>query len=235
MKSRLCIVVFLCGFVAILLAASVGPESRAAHPQDSDVLVRLFGGMAEVASVGALERAELYLHAGTGRKCSDCEHADGQGCYRPLLLRSFIEELHGQTAPGEHEHIRGDEEKELLPWFVIAARLNPHNVEAWRTGSYWFYRTRQPQRAEEFITQGIRRNRQDYRLYLDRGILYYRMRRYDDAIRDLKTARRLCPETADRSDDRTIRNYLKYSVEHADAASAGPHRPQPSSFPSDTD
>lgn len=234
MKSRPCIAVVLCGFVAILLAASVGLESRAAHPRDSDVLVRLFGGMAEVASVAALERAELYLHAGTGRKCSDYGHADDHGRCRPLLLRSFIEELHGQTAPREHEHIQGDEEKELLPWFVIAVRLNPHNVEAWRTGSYWFYRTRQPRRAEGFITQGIRRNRRDYRLYLDRGILYYRMRRYDDAIRDLETAQRLCPETADGSDDRTIRNYLKYSIEYTDAASRGTHRPQPSSFPCNT-
>ena len=127
----------------------------------------------------------------------------------------LVKRLHGETAPRAHRHLQGEEEKELLPWFVAAVRLNPHHIEAWRTGSYWFYRTGDSQRAEEFIREGICHNPKDYRLYLDRGILYHRLHRWQDAVRDLEVARELWRNDSEDApfELRAIGTYLRDSRE----------------------
>ena len=125
--------------------------------------------------------------------------------------RMAIEHLQGEAAPRIHKHLAGEEEKELLPWFIAAVRLNPQFIDAWRTGSYWFYRTDNGHRAIGFISDGIRRNPGDYRLYLDRGILYHRLKEWDGAISDLETARRLWKNDSEDSpyELRAIRTYLR--------------------------
>lgn len=191
MESRHLGVMAVCGLVAVLLCRPIGVRTQAADRHSGDILARLFGGTAEIASQSALDKADLYLHKGVGHLCDEHEHHGDHDRPCALPMQGLVNRLHGQTAPRDHVHIRGIEEKELLPWFVIAARLDPRNVEAWRIGAYWYYRTGQVRDAERFITAGIESNRSDHRVYLERGILYHRLERWNESASDLRTAMRL--------------------------------------------
>ncbi|MBP6963319.1 MAG: hypothetical protein KBC96_02825 [Armatimonadetes bacterium] len=191
MESRHLGVMAICGLVVVVLCGPIGVRTEAADRQNGDILVRLFGGTAEIASRSALDQADLYLHKGAGHLCEDHGHDGDQQRSHSLPMQGLVRRLHGQTAPRDHSHVVGSDEKELLPWFVIAARLDPRNVEAWRTGAYWYYRTGQVREAERFISAGIASNPSDHRVYLERGILYHRLERWNESASDLRTAMRL--------------------------------------------
>ncbi len=184
------------GAVAFLLAGSIVTQTGASDQPESDVLVRLFGGTAEIASQTAMDQADLYLHAGVGHTCDECEHHE---VTLSLPLHGVMNRLHGQIAPTGDKHIQGADEKELLPWFMIAARLNPQNVEAWLDGAYWLFRTGQFRESEQFITEAIKNNPEDHRVYLERGILYHRLQRWNEAARDLETSIRRYKKLTDES------------------------------------
>jgi len=208
------------GVIALLLTSVLVPRLKAADPRDADILMQVLGGTADLAAEKAYQEADVYFHGGIAGGCPDeavCVHDDlhHRAESAPLPLARLVKRLHGETAPRAHRHLQGEEEKELLPWFVAAVRLNPHHIEAWRTGSYWFYRTGDSQRAEEFIREGICHNPKDYRLYLDRGILYHRLHRWQDAVRDLEVARELWRNDSEDApfELRAIGTYLRDSRE----------------------
>ncbi len=214
MGSRPLAVIAVSGVIAMLLAGSITTRTRASEGE-SDMLVRMFGATAEVASQSAMDRADLYLHAGAAHDQQRDDPAQDAERAHTLPLQGVLARLHGATAPEEHKHIEGAEEKELLPWFVIAARLNPRNIEAWLDGGYWYYRTGKVEEAERFITQGIKHNPKDHRVYLERGILYHRMKRWDDAVKDLETSIKLYKKLNDDSpfELKAARIYLRDSRE----------------------
>ena len=194
------------GVILILpLTSLLIPQIKAENPQDSDMLVRMLGGTADLVAQQAFQEAELYYHAGYKCDCPDEKENPKSEIRNPkqtgksrirkseinLPLLNVVKRLHGEMAPKIHKHLQGEEEKELLPWFIAAVRLNPHFIDAWRVGSYWFYRTDNGHRAVDFISDGVRRNPGDYRLYLDRGVLYHRLEEWDNAIKDLETAEKL--------------------------------------------
>jgi len=206
--------IFILCFTSLLV-----PQLKAENPQDPDMLIRVLGGTADLAAAQAYKEAEIYYHAGYDCDCPDKEehgehhhheHAKESDSVRLPLLKA-IEHLQGEAAPKIHKHLHGDEEKELLPWFIAAVRLNPHFIDAWRVGSYWFYRTDNAHRAVDFISDGIRRNPGDHRLYLDRGILYHRLEEWDNAIKDLQEADRLWKHYDEDSpyERRAIDTYLR--------------------------
>ena len=209
--------IVLPGAILILLLTSLlVPQMKAANPQSGDVLVQVLGGTADFAAQQAYHEAEVYYHAGFKGYCPEhgghSEHHETEGgepLQLPLL--DMVKRLHGEAAPKIIRHIEGEEEKELLPWFIAAVRLNPHFIDAWRTGAYWFYRTDNGHRAIGFISDGIRRNPDDYRLYLDRGILYHRVGEWGNAIKDLETAKKLWKNDSEDStyELRAIKTYLR--------------------------
>lgn len=207
--------VALVGAILILLLTSLlVPKLKAANPQEGDVLIQVLGGTADYAAEQAYREAEIYFHAGFDTECPDETHHVHREVQAPanvrLPLMGAIKYLHGETAPRIHKHLQGEDEKELLPWFIAAVRLNPHFIDAWRVGAYWFSRTDNGHRAVDFINSGIRHNPHDYRLYLDRGIMYHRLKEWDNAIWDLETARRLWKNDSEDSpyEQRAIRTYL---------------------------
>lgn len=213
--------VVLVGAILILLLTSLlVPQMKAANPQSGDVLVQVLGGTADFAAQQAYHEAEVYYHAGFKGYCPEHghnEHHEIQNSEQHRLpLLDMIKRLHGEAAPKIIRHIEREEEKELLPWFIASVRLNPQFIDAWRTGAYWFYRTDNGHRAIEFISDGIRRNPDDYRLYLDRGVLYHRVGEWDNAIKDLETARRLWKDDSEDSpyELRAIRIYLRDCKTH---------------------
>ena len=202
----------ICGIAALVLSAILVPGLKAANPGNSDILVQVLGGTTDLVAEQAYREADVYFHSGLDDEKLDAELK----YYHPkvrLPLIGMIRRLHGETAPKVERIVQASDEKELLPWFVIAIRLNPHHIEAWRVGSYWYYRTGDSRRAEELLRDAIRQNPNDYRLYLDRGILYHRLKNWDGAVNDLETAQKLWKNNSEDApyDLKAIRIYLNDS------------------------
>lgn len=214
--------------LALGLTLVLVPSLKAANPQGEDILTQVFGGTTQIAADAAYKEADVYFHGGVSGGChhhDNCGHdedADG-GAHGSLPLISLIEKLHGETAPREHRHLNGVEEKELLPWFVAAVNLNPQCVEAWCTGTYWFYHTGDRARAERFISDGIRANPDDYSVYMERGILYHRLGRWASSLNDLAHARRLW-KYRDLDDQYNLKAIDIYSRDSGERLSRSAHR-----------
>lgn len=202
------------GLIALVLSSVLVPKFKAANPRNSDILVQVLGGTADLAADQAYQEADVYFHGGIRAESHHIEGDDRSHVQLPLL--GYVKRLQGEAAPRTHRHLGGAEEKEILPWFEVATRLNPHHVEAYSTGSYWYSRTGDPKRSLEFVSAGIRNNPDDYRLYFDRGIIHYHLKNWDSAIRDLQTARRLWKNLNEDSpyDLKAIGRYLGYASNH---------------------
>lgn len=203
--------------IAFGLAVTLVPSLRASSPGDDDVLTQVLGGTRQIAAKAACEEADLYFHGGVS---GGCPH-DDDGCHDEatertstasnLPLGSLIKRIQGDTAPKDHVHLNAAHQKELLPWFVAAAHLNPQAIDAWATGAYWYYKTGDPEQARRFISEGISANPQSYQLYLERGILMHRLKKWKDAVSDLECALRMCKGESedDRLNKKAIEIYLK--------------------------
>lgn len=203
--------------IALLLSTILVPKLRSATPQADDILVQVLGGTADLAADQAYREADVYLHGG-----NEARHRPGDRPAHDLPLAKWIARMQGETALNTHRHLGGVEEKEILPWFAVAVRLNPHHIEAWSTGSYWYFRTGNRERALRFASDGIKSNPGNYRLYLDRGIIFYHLRKWDDSVRDLESARRLWKNLNEDSpyDLRAIEGYLSYAKSHRPSVTA---------------
>lgn len=223
--NKLAILCIGVGIASLVLAANLTPNVKASGATQSDVLMRILGGTAEIAAERAYREADVYFHGGVLVECSDREHhykhrhTEQHMEINPqshLPFATLLSNLHGDLAPKYHRHLEGAEEREILPWFIIAVKLNPHHIDAWRDGAYWFYRTGESRRAEQFIDEAIQHNPREYRLYLDRGILYFRMKEYAKAVTWLEQAERLWQNNSAESDAdlHAIRSYLTYCRRH---------------------
>ncbi|MHB1001311.1 MAG: tetratricopeptide repeat protein [Armatimonadota bacterium] len=216
-------VLLITGMVSVILAWILIPVLKASTPQSTDILMQVLGGTAGLAADGAYREADVYFHGGAMDECTGDEHKGHEnhindGVDASLPLASIIRNLQVQVAPKEDKHLAGEEEKEMLPWFIVAVRLNPHHVEAWRTGSYWIYRTGGHDKAIEFITNGIKNNQGDYRLYMDRGILHHRSKEWQKSVVDLTVAKRLWKNNSEDApyDKRAIDTFMEDSLKHQD-------------------
>lgn len=207
------------GGLAFLLALTLVPKLSAGNQKDSDILMQVLGGSADLAADAAYQEADLYFHAGVTGGCPHEHEKEGECKDEPetvsmtadLPLMGTIQYLNGQTSPKQHRHLQGSEEKELLPWFIATVRLNPHHIDAWRVGTYWYLRTGSKQRALDFVSQGITSNPDDYRLYMERGIVEHHLAKWKSTVSDMEHAQRLWKNLSDDSkyDAREIDIYLK--------------------------
>lgn len=211
------------GIAALALAMTTVPTLKAASPKNNDIMVQVLGGTADFAAEKAYREADIYFHAGQNEGCEasisgnhkehhDDDHDSHEAVEQSTLpLMGLIKHLHGESAPKKHRHLEGDEEKEVLPWFIAAVRLNPRHIEAWRTGAYWFYRMGNVPKAEKFIADAISHNPNDYRLYLDQGILEFRAKRWQNAVRSLELAEKYWKNDSEDApyDHRAIKTFLK--------------------------
>ncbi len=79
--------------------------------------------------------------------------------------------LYRQVRPSLHMHASGERQvKELLPWFKLATKVDPRNVQAYEVGAYWLAgEIGQPAAARQFLAEGIAANPEAFELELMLG------------------------------------------------------------------
>jgi tetratricopeptide (TPR) repeat protein len=86
--------------------------------------------------------------------------------------RDWIEVFGRNFFVSKHTHMANKDARELLPWFKIAAELDPNQVENYTTSAFWLRSLGKFKQAEEFLREGWRKNPESYEILLELGRLY---------------------------------------------------------------
>ena len=152
--------ILLLGLAGMLAALCRLPSARLPQGRmGEDILSVLLGDAKKDISDSMVRTADSYFHGGVDIDChleghdheghvcpedGDCPHHDhahhegeakaavGHGCRLDpwKWINGHI------RAPEVDRHLGQEKVKEMLPWFWMAVRSNPHNTEAWTT--VWF-------------------------------------------------------------------------------------------------
>lgn len=141
--------------VGLLLMLSLGRIPTGRLPQvvkGGDVLSVAFGDARAVIAQMMIRKSDSYYHGGIDIECpehgddGDCHHdedhctahANTQTCKH--ADKDFPDPWNWINAriraPQQHIHLDGERAVELLPFYWVALRANPHDVEAWTTAIF---------------------------------------------------------------------------------------------------
>ncbi len=114
------------------------------------------------------------------------EHAKHSGENPGDHPQDFLEAFGRHFFVSKHTHMKNADAKELLPWFRIAAELDPNRVETYTVTAFWL-RTelKKIDEAEEFLREGWKANPDSYAIAFELGRLYESDRKDDPRARNL--------------------------------------------------
>jgi hypothetical protein len=182
---------FVC---CMALATVLDPEFRRLQNRDASsagFLVALMGDSRRLFAHEFFAKADAYFHSGFYPTIFDYqkpgtesdlkeESHDKPGGEKEEKETSFlgppkdwIDRFGRHFYPTQHTHLHGGNEREMLPWLKLAADLDPHEIDAYLTASYWLRTSlNKPHEAEEFLRQGQRANPDSYQILLELGRIY---------------------------------------------------------------
>ena len=107
--------------------------------------------------------------------------------------RDWVEAFGRNFRITEHTHLERGQEREILPWLLLSAELDPQRVQTYTVASYWLCkRLDKAKEAEAFLREGLRHNPGSPEILYELGRLYLEDRREPDRalkILDLALAR----------------------------------------------
>ena len=174
----------------VVLTALVGILVRfapARMPQalaGGDILTVLLGDAKKDISNTMVHEADSYFHGGVDMDCHHLhghDHDDDHGHDRDLAT-----EKHGSSkldpwrwinthirAPEIDRHLGGDKAVEMMPWFWVAVKADPHNVQAWSMAWYTaLHIMRDEPLALRIALEGQRLNPESLEMAEDLGCSY---------------------------------------------------------------
>ena len=176
------------------LATVLDPEFRKLRnggDSSAGVLVALMGDSRRLFAHEFFAQADAYFHsgfyptifdrqkAGTESDLKEESHdkpADAKEEKETSFLgppKDWIDRFGRHFYPTVHTHLHGGNEREMLPWLKLSAELDPHEIDAYLTASYWLRTTlSKPKEAEQFLREGLRANPDSYDIELELGRIY---------------------------------------------------------------
>lgn len=143
------------------------------HLQSS--LMSVSETMGSVDAHDAGEAQSVDPHAGHDHAVGgECDVEAGEELPTIILqaeedFRGFIGNLHRTVKPfsaeGAHQHGDG---RELLPWFRVMTTSDPNYIPGYTIGGWWL-KSKEPEEALKFVTEGIARNPDSFQVLLVRG------------------------------------------------------------------
>ncbi|MBO7686810.1 MAG: hypothetical protein J6V72_10525 [Kiritimatiellae bacterium] len=147
----------LAGLVGLLVRTA--PARMPQGLAGGDILTVLLGDAKKDISSAMLHEADSYFHGGVDMDCHhlhdndhdhECDHdhehghehgreGEGRAPARPNRGHGFDPWLWINShirAPEIDRHLEGDKAVEMMPWFWVAIKADPHNVEAWSAAWY---------------------------------------------------------------------------------------------------
>ena len=202
-----------CVLLLVLIPALLNiPLKNYFHPEtesaQQDLIYRMFGGLRGLLADWAFLKGEEYYHGGLPirttdfSKCMEEERAISRGEHaheehkdehenKPQGKLDFYSTLYSNIKVTQHTHLAYAEEKEVLPWFYLEVRFNPHDIQGYILGGYWLKRLGKPEEAFRFLREGEAKNPASAQILTEIGDLYYQKKDYDQAIEYFERARQL--------------------------------------------
>jgi len=199
---------------------------------EKDILYKVLGETRKILSDSAYTKGDEYLHGGIiakdKSKCEEIGHVleyqkdthehlhEEDGEATGISKLNILPRLGGIIHISKHIHLHGEEEKELLPWFYYAVRLNPKNIDAYVIGGYWIgKRLNKPDEAIKFLEEGLTHNPDSWQIYTQLGEIYFIIKKdYRQALADLqKSYDLLTEENSDKYDKREVYTFMAASYE----------------------
>jgi len=144
---------------------------------------------------------ELHMTAGTGGASSKHEEEDYLGEPKDWIdrfSRHFFPSVHTHLGEEECEHCKHGEahehheekskglEREMLPWFKLAASLDPEQPQTYVVAAFWLStKLGKVDEAEYFLRDGLRANPGNYTLLYELGRIAYEHRKQTARARNL--------------------------------------------------
>ena len=185
----------LAGFLSLTIDKNLNGAASGLSLEDA--LNRMLGSAKEVIGDKLFLKADEYFHGGSELKY---EHHGGDLEKEGYLAahetqkgsQDWIAAVNDQIRGHEHYHLTKEQQKEMLPFFSLATKLDPQNVEAILTTAYWldqhFDRT---DAAIEILSQGLKDNPGAWEIAADLAGIYFKRKQnyslsesyYREAIR----------------------------------------------------
>jgi hypothetical protein len=196
---------FVC---CVTLATVLGPGFQRLHDKENataSVLAALMGDSRRLFAHEFFAQADAYFHSGfyptifdTQKPGSESDlkeesHDKPAGAEEHEEETSFLgapkdwmERFGRHFYPTVHTHLHDGNEREMLPWLKLAADMDPHEIDAFLTASYWLRTSlKKPDEAEQFLRQGQRANPNSYAILLELGRVYFDNRKDPRVARNI--------------------------------------------------
>jgi tetratricopeptide (TPR) repeat protein len=201
------ILVFL--FVCCLTLATVlVPQFNQWHnggDSSAGVLVTLVGDSRQLFAHEFFAMADSYFHSGfyptifdvkkpgseSDLKEESRQKPEGAGQHEEEQSflgepKDWIDRFGRNFYPVIHTHLRGGNEREMLPWLKLSADMDPHEIDTYLTASYWLRTSlNKPEEAEQFLREGLRANPDSYEILLELGRVYFYNRKNNFVSRNI--------------------------------------------------
>ena len=229
--SVLTIVFFMC---ALNLDSYFYAQNLKDSPAGNDILYRIFGQLRYDLAAMMYLKADEYFHGGTehpegekheiadelnslpGHKHAEHEHENSgrtkAGNGPRDLIAGFDRMIHYHPVM----HLSQDQQAEVIPWFYLSAKMDPHYVNAYVLGGFWLSdRLGKPDEALKFLKKGMIYNPDAWQIYRQAGEVYFEFKKnYQKADLYLKNAYRLMLEqNADTMEKRQVLVFLSSAAE----------------------
>jgi len=200
-----------------------------------DMFYKTLGDIRKIFSDYSYIKADLYFHGGIYKKdekeCAKTEDAHGEdkcaddnehfhkkndklSSVSKISILPYIGEI---IRISKHMHLHGKEEQEILPWLYYSTRLNPENIDAYVTGSYWIgQRLNKPDEAIKFLREGLIHNPGSWEIYTQLGEVYFVNKKdYKKALFNFEKAYGLITDkNSDKFGKRELYSFLAASYEN---------------------
>ncbi|MBU1086821.1 MAG: hypothetical protein KKD05_04805 [Candidatus Omnitrophica bacterium] len=192
-------------------------NQQASADLNNHIFYKTFGEFRDYLSDLSYLQADAYFHA-KGQTCKQENYLEQSPEHEhhslPSSKKNFANPLMNIRQAlriSQHRHLSGNEEKELIPWFYYALKLNPHNEQAYCVGGFWLAtRLDKIDEAIKLLKDGIKNNPDSWKIYAELGEIYIMQKKdYTNAAYCFEQARSFAAQqTIDKFEKRVIYTFL---------------------------
>jgi len=185
--------VIILWLIAFSMICRVDNTALAGPAGNDTTLARMLGSSRVALGDSFFNEADHYFHKGSGH------------IHKQAFTNSIYQKIILQIKPRLHQHEKGKNIQEIMPWLRFATEMDPHNVNAYLTTAYWASTAlERPDLAESILMEAQRNNPDDYRIYDGRVKLAFHQHDAEKAARLLDVGIRLWPGKEDPSDEQIV-------------------------------
>lgn len=172
---------------------------------EQDMIEKAFGGLRELVASWAYMKAEEYHHSGMpfmkamefhpgedsmmSERGPDEHGEEGHHHDHGVAHKEDLySKIFGYTHVTKDTHLNAAAEKEILPWFYLEVKFDPHDIRGYVLGAYQLERLKKGEEAIAFLREGERHNPDSAQILTAMGQHYFVKGSYEVAFQYLKRA-----------------------------------------------